>query len=119
MPLEHQKYLEWNGDRFRRWADSIGINTSKGVDAILTSGRVEQQSYRSCMGLLKLAEKHLPAKLEQACARALSYSGKPSYKTRTLCLTRQTHIKQQRNRTASQEELNTMEINDHDKSKSN
>ena len=81
MPLEHQKYLEWNGDRFRRWADSIGINTSKGVDAILTSGRVEQQSYRSCMGLLKLAEKHSPAKLEQACAKALSYSGKPSYKS--------------------------------------
>lgn len=60
MPQEHQKYLEWNGDRFRKWADSIGINTSKVVDAILTSGRVEQQSYRSCMGLLKLAEKYSP-----------------------------------------------------------
>lgn len=56
MPQEHQKYLEWNGDRFRKWADSIGINTSKVVNAILTSGRIEQQSYRSCMGLLKLAE---------------------------------------------------------------
>jgi hypothetical protein len=33
------------------------------------------------MGLLKLAEKHSPAKLEQACAKALSYSGKPSYKS--------------------------------------
>ena len=41
MPQEHQKYLEWNGDRFRKWADSIGINTSKVVDGILTSGRVE------------------------------------------------------------------------------
>ena len=81
MPQEHQKYLEWNGDRFRKWADSIGINTSKVVDAILTSGRIEQQSYRSCMGLLKLAEKHSPEKLEQACATALSYSGKPSYKS--------------------------------------
>ena len=81
MPQEHQKYLEWNGDRFRKWADSIGINTSKVVDAILTSGRIEQQSYRSCMGLLKLAEKHSPEKLEQVCATALSYSGKPSYKS--------------------------------------
>ena len=61
MPQDHQKYLEWNGDRFRRWADSIGINTRKAVDAILTSGRVEQQTYRSCMGLLKLAEKHSPS----------------------------------------------------------
>ena len=81
MPQEHQKYLEWNGDRFRKWADSIGINTSKVVDAILTSGRIEQQSYRSCMGLLKLAEKHSPEKLEQVCAKVLSYSGKPSYKS--------------------------------------
>ena len=81
MPDDHQKYLEWNGDRFRKWADSIGINTSKVVDAILTSGRVEQQSYRSCMGLLKLAEKYSPEKLEQVCAKALSYSAKPSYKS--------------------------------------
>ena len=21
MPQEHQKYLEWNGDRFRKWAE--------------------------------------------------------------------------------------------------
>lgn len=81
MPQEHQKYLEWNGDRFRKWADSIEINTSKVVDAILTSGRIEQQSYRSCMGLLKLAEKYSPERLEQICAKALSYSGKPSYKS--------------------------------------
>lgn len=33
------------------------------------------------MGLLRLAEKHSPAKLEQACIKALSYSGKPSYKS--------------------------------------
>ena len=81
MPQEHQKYLEWNGDRFRKWADSIRINTSKVVDAILTSGRIEQQPYRSCMRLLKLAEKYSPEKLEQFCAKALSYSGQPSYKS--------------------------------------
>ena len=61
--------------------NTIVINTSKVVNAILTSGRIEQQSYRSCMGLLKLAEKHSPEKLEQVCATALSYSGKPSYKS--------------------------------------
>ena len=52
----------------------------KGGDAILTFGRVEQQAYRSCMGLLKLAEKHSPAKLEEACNRALLYSRTPSLK---------------------------------------
>ena len=81
MPEDHQKYLEWNGDRFRKWADSIGINTRKVVDAILTSGRVEQQSYRACMGLLKLTEKHSAAKLESVCAKALTFSSSPSYKS--------------------------------------
>ena len=33
------------------------------------------------MGLLKLAEKYSPEKLEQVCAKALSYSGNPSYKS--------------------------------------
>ena len=81
MPEDHRKYIEWNGDRFRRWADSIGPNTNKTVAAILTSGRVEQQSYRSCMGLLRLAEKYSPQKLEEACAKALNFSAHPSYKS--------------------------------------
>ena len=33
------------------------------------------------MGLLKLADKYTPEKLEQGCAKALFYSGKPSYKS--------------------------------------
>ena len=67
MPANHQKYLEWNGDRFRKWAERIGTNTCKVVNAILASQRVEQQSYRSCMGLLKLADKYSAERLEAAC----------------------------------------------------
>lgn len=81
MPESHQKYLEWNGDRFRNWAERIGINTSKVVDALLTSQRVEQQSYRSCMGLLKLADKYSVDRLEAACQKALIYTASPSYKS--------------------------------------
>ena len=80
MPEDHQKYLEWDGDRFRRWGAQIGLSTAAVVNAILTSQRVEQQSYRSCMGLLKLADKHSPKRLENACALALSYTASPSYK---------------------------------------
>ncbi len=81
MPEDHQKYLEWNGDRFRKWGERIGINTCKVVHAILTSSRVEQQTYKSCMGLLKLADKHSISHLEAACERALSYTASPSYKS--------------------------------------
>ena len=81
MPEDHQKYLEWNGDRFRKWAERIGENTQKVVNAILASTRIEQQSYRSCMGLLKLAEKYSPQRLEAACIKALAYTASPSYKS--------------------------------------
>ena len=81
MPEDHQKYLEWNGERFRKWAERIGINTYTVVNAILTSKTVEQQTYRSCMGLLKLTEKYSDTLLEAACKKALTYIASPSYKS--------------------------------------
>lgn len=81
MPENHRKYLEWNGDRFRKWAERIGVNTVLAVNAILTSKRVEQQAYSSCMGLLKLAEKYSAQRLESACEKALTYTAFPSYKS--------------------------------------
>lgn len=81
MPQDHQRYLEWNGDRFRKWAERIGINTYSVINAILASKSVEQQTYRSCMGLLKLAEKYSDSRLEAACKKALSFTASPSYKS--------------------------------------
>ena len=80
MPKEHQEYLEWNGDRFRRWAKKIGDNTFAVVDALLKSKIIEQQAYRSCMGLLSLGKRYSDRRLENACRKALSYTATPSYK---------------------------------------
>ena len=81
MPDSHRDFVEWNGDRFRRWAREIGPACERAVDAILRSRAIEQQSYRSCRGVLSLAKKHGNRMLEQACEKALSYSSRPSYKT--------------------------------------
>lgn len=81
MPKDHQAYLEWNGDRFRRWGAQIGPCTRTVVDGILSSQRVEQQSYRSCMGLLKITDKYSAKRLEAACELALRYTASPSYKS--------------------------------------
>lgn len=91
MPEDHQKYLEWNGDRFRKWAERIGNNTYKVVDAILTSKRVEQQTYKSCMGLLRLADRYSVKRLEAACEKALGYTATPSYKSIKNILTAGQH----------------------------
>ncbi|MHB8962745.1 MAG: IS21 family transposase [Saccharofermentanales bacterium] len=80
MPPDHQKYLEWDGDRFLKWATSIGPCTHSVVAAILDHFKVKQLGYRSCMGLLKLSERHSEKRLEAACQRALSFSQTPSYK---------------------------------------
>lgn len=80
IPKDHQEYLEWNGDRFRKWAERTCINMCKVVEVILSSQRVEQQSYRSCMELLKLADKYSAGRLENACKKSLGYTAIPSDK---------------------------------------
>ena len=80
MPEKHQKYIQWNGERFRRWAEKIGVETQTVVSAILAGYKVEQQGYKACMGLLKLADKYTPERLENACRKALTFTPRPSLK---------------------------------------
>ena len=80
MPPDHQKYVQWNGERFCRWARNVGTHTETAIRAILGSYKVEQQAYRSCLGLLKLADKYSDDRLENACKRALEYTPRPSLK---------------------------------------
>lgn len=80
MPPNHQQYTQWNGDRFRKWAAKIGENATVIVEAILTGYKVEQQGYRACMALLKMADTYTPERLEAACEKALSYMPRPGYK---------------------------------------
>ena len=80
MPEKHQQYVQWNGDRFRSWAGKIGIETKTVVSAILAGYKVEQQGYKACMGILKLADKYTPERLENACRKALTFTPRPSLK---------------------------------------
>ena len=80
MPPNHQQYVQWNGDRFRKWAVKIGSQTASVVESILTGYKVEQQGYRACMALLKLSDSYSPERLEAACDKALFYTPRPSYK---------------------------------------
>lgn len=81
MPESHRELLAWNGERFRAEAAEAGPSCSEAMASMLTSHRVEQQGHRSCKGLISLAKAHGRAMLEQACAKALSYTKNPGYKT--------------------------------------
>ena len=87
MPADHKKYIHWNSERFISWAESVGPSTAITVKAILSSHKIEQQGYRSCMALLKLADKYSITRLEAACSRALSYTPRPGYKNIKTILT--------------------------------
>ena len=94
MPQEHRQYLSWNAERFLAWAKKIGPHAHAAVSAILTAHKVEQQGYKSCLALLKLADKYSIDRLEAACAKALSYTPQPSYKSiQTILQTGQDKLK--------------------------
>lgn len=78
MLPNHQQYIQWYGERFVKWAAKIGINTETAVSAILSGYKIEQQGYKACMGILKLADKYSPERLENACKKALTFTPRPS-----------------------------------------
>lgn len=80
MPENHRRALAYNADTFRDWAATMGTATLVVVKAFLSAGKVEQQGYKSCSRLMKLADKHSTARLEDACSRALAYTPEPSIK---------------------------------------
>lgn len=88
MPASHRDFAEWDGARFRRWAAETGPSCAAVVDAILGSRKIEQQSYRSCRAVLALGQRHGARALEEACAKALSLTSRPSYKTVKTLLAR-------------------------------
>lgn len=86
MPQEHKKYIEWNGERFKSWALKIGANTLKVVENLMSTRKIEEQGYKSCMALLKLSDKYSVKRLEAACEKALTFTQNPSYKSIQMIL---------------------------------
>jgi transposase len=76
MPKAHQQHLEWTPSRIIGWAQTIGPHTAALVEAILADRPHPEQGYRSGLGILRLAKRDDPARLEAACARAGSVAAR-------------------------------------------
>jgi transposase len=72
MPRAHRAHLEWTPSRLIRWAATIGPATAALATAILESRPHPEQGYRSCLGLMRLAKRDGPTRLDAACARAVA-----------------------------------------------
>lgn len=79
MPANHRWYLDWSPERFTQWASQIGPQAESLIQATLLSRRHPEQAYRTCLGILKLANTSSPKLLEAACGLALE-SNVTSYK---------------------------------------
>ena len=71
MPPEHQAVAGWDDKRLLNWAQDIGQHTQAAVQHMLKGRRHPQQSYRACMGVLRLSKEFGNQRVEAACARAL------------------------------------------------
>ena len=80
MPENHRKFLEYNTESFLDWGKSMGHSTHLVIKHFLFMHKVEQQGYKSCASLMKLADRYGTDRLENACAKALSYTSNPSLK---------------------------------------
>lgn len=71
-PKSHQAHLEWTPSRMVDWAAKVGPHTAQLVRRILDSKPHPEMGYRACLGLIRLARKHSPERMEPAAERALA-----------------------------------------------
>ena len=71
MPAAHRAHKQWTPERLIHWGGEIGANTGAFVTQLLQRFRHPEHGYRSCLGLLSLAKRYGPARLEVACTLAL------------------------------------------------
>ena len=53
------------------WAQTIGPHTARLFERILADKPHPEMGYRSCLGIIRLAEQYSPARMEAAAERAL------------------------------------------------
>ena len=82
MPANHKHYTElrgWDEEYFLKRSTTIGENTVAAIREVLKQKVFKEQTYRSCIGIIRLADKYGKLRLEAACARALSFNSKVTY----------------------------------------
>lgn len=89
MPKAHREHLKWTPSRLKSWAQTIGPSTANMVETILNSRDFPEQGYRSCLGILRLAKRTSPQRLEAACGRSIAMG---VYRYRTIVSILDNHL---------------------------
>lgn len=73
MASSHRYVADWSPEKFTNWAQNIGPDVKMLIEQILIKKQHPEQSYKSCIGILKFAQKVGNERLNRACGRALEY----------------------------------------------
>lgn len=71
MPKAFQDIVDWDDNRIRRWAGSIGKHTEAVIERIFNSVDIKEQGYNPSLAVLRLSRTYSDARLETACEIAL------------------------------------------------
>lgn len=103
MPAEYKDYGYWTMPYFQQKASAIGPSTRALIDAVIRKYAYPVQSFRSCFGILRYAEKYSPEALERCCKDAV-LAGKCNYSY--ICNTISTYHREPSRSTTSQSKPN-------------
>lgn len=85
MPESHKAVTGWSSERFLTWAEKIGPQTKQLLNHILDSREYPVQTYRACMGIMRLASSYSVEHMEAASKEALA-KGTYTYKYFSIIL---------------------------------
>ncbi|MDP4095121.1 MAG: IS21 family transposase [Bacillota bacterium] len=71
MPEGHRAVSGWSSDRFLEWAEKTGPYTRELIKRILESREYPVQTYRACMGVMRLGKSYSDEIMENASREAI------------------------------------------------
>ena len=72
MPKGHREMASFTPERIVHWAASVGVHTSKLIDALIERKQHPQQAFRAAAGIIRLGKRYGNDRVEAACRRAYS-----------------------------------------------
>lgn len=71
MPAHHRFREDWTPQRIIARAARVGPNVATFAEVVMRERKHPEQGYRSCLGIIRLADKFGAARLDAACSHAL------------------------------------------------
>jgi hypothetical protein len=78
MPEAHQAVSGWSMERFLTWAEKTGPHTRELIKRVLESREYPVQTYRICMGIMRLGKNYFVEIVERASQEALIKTSVPT-----------------------------------------